>query len=62
MKNKYSKNIDLAAVKPMRYSMEEKVGFLLSNAVDTEDYVAVRKLAKEMNLNPDEVLHRNNQT
>ena len=39
------------------YSSEKKAGFLLSNAVDTEDYAAVRKTVEEIGLNPDKIPH-----
>jgi len=48
-----------ATVTPVEvYPLERKAEFLLTNAVDTEDYAAVRKEVRKMGLNPDKIEHR----
>lgn len=48
-----------AAVLPLEtYSLERKAQFLLSNAVDAEDYRAAVKEVKKMGLDPDMIKHR----
>jgi len=39
------------------YSAERRAEFLLSNAVDAEDYVRVRRTVQEMGLDPDSIAH-----
>ncbi len=39
------------------YSIEEQASFLLSNAVDVEDYARAQKNVRAMGLNPDAVPH-----
>jgi AbrB family looped-hinge helix DNA binding protein len=39
------------------YTPERKAGFLLSNAVDEEDYQKAREAVHEMGLDPDEIEH-----
>ena len=40
------------------YSDERKAEFLLSNAVDSEDYARAGEEVRRMGLDPDEILHR----
>ena len=40
------------------YSPERKAEFLLTNAVDQEDYLTARGLVEEMGLDPDTIPHR----
>lgn len=40
------------------YSDERTAGFLLSNAVDAEDYARAREEVRAMGLDPDAVAHR----
>ena len=40
-----------------RYSPERRAEFLLSNAVDAEDYARARKAAKKLGLDPDAIRH-----
>ena len=48
-----------AMVLPIRtYTPQRKAEFLLSNAVDAEDYAAAAKEVREMGVNPDEIPHR----
>jgi hypothetical protein len=39
------------------YSPERRAEFLLTNAVDEEDYLLVRETVKEMGLDPDRLPH-----
>jgi AbrB family looped-hinge helix DNA binding protein len=39
------------------YSMERRAEFLLSNAVDDEDYARAREAVQEMGLDPDSIQH-----
>lgn len=41
------------------YTPERRAEFLLSNAVDTHDYVRARKEAQKMGLNPENIPHYN---
>lgn len=48
-----------AVVVPVEiYTPERKAEFLLSNAVDAEDYRAARKEVRRMGLDPSKVRHR----
>jgi hypothetical protein len=48
-----------APVTPVEiYPLERKAEFLLSNAVDTEDYAAARKEVRKMGLNPGKIGYR----
>jgi AbrB family looped-hinge helix DNA binding protein len=48
-----------AAVIPLEaYTLERKAQFLLSNAVDAEDYRAAVKDVKKLGLDPDTIKHR----
>ena len=48
-----------AVVVPVeRYSPERKAEFLLSNAVDEEDYRRLRRDVRKLGLDPDAVPHR----
>ncbi len=40
------------------YSDERAAGFLLSNAVDADDYARAREEVRSMGLDPDAILHR----
>ena len=40
------------------YTLERKAEFLLTNAVDADDYARARRLVKRMGLDPDRVPHR----
>jgi hypothetical protein len=40
-----------------RYTLERKAEFLLSNAVDADDYREARKEVAEMGLDPDSIPH-----
>lgn len=47
-----------AAVLPLEtYSPERKAEFLLSNAVDAEDYAEAREAVRKLGLDPDEIPH-----
>jgi AbrB family looped-hinge helix DNA binding protein len=41
-----------------RYTPERKAEFLLSNAVDADDYREARKQVRKLGLDPDKVPHR----
>lgn len=40
------------------YTPERKAEFLLTNAVDTEDYAAAREAVRELGVDPDRVPHQ----
>lgn len=47
-----------AAVLPLEtYPPERKAEFLLSNAVDAEDYARARAAVRKLGLDPDEIVH-----
>ena len=39
------------------YSLERQAEFLLSNAIDAEDYQKAKDVVYQMGLNPDNILH-----
>ncbi len=48
-----------AAVLPVEtYSPERKAGFLLSNAVDDDDYARAREDVRALGLDPDSIQHQ----
>lgn len=48
-----------AATVPIEmYSAERRAEFLLTNAVDEEDYARARKVVRELGMDPDTVEHR----
>lgn len=40
-----------------KYSLERQAEFILSNAIDVEDYHQAREAVKAMGLNPDKIPH-----
>lgn len=40
-----------------KYTLERQAEFILSNAIDAEDYHQARKSVKAMGLNPDKISH-----